>query len=55
MQGEVVLALAIMVPIIIFPAALVWYINIGGITAALKEARAKKAAESKGLGTVEAK
>ena len=37
-------ALAVAIPIILFPAALVWYINIGGMVAALREAKARKAA-----------
>jgi len=39
---QVALALALALPIILVPAALIWYINIGGIYAAIKEARARK-------------
>ena len=52
MEGQIVLALAIVVPFVLFPAAFVWYLNIGGIAAAVKEARARKAAEAEGLETV---
>ncbi len=55
MQWEFIVALIVAIPIILFPAAFVWYLNLGGITAALREAGAKKAAEEKGMGTVEAK
>lgn len=44
MQWELVIALIIAIPIILFPAAYVWYLNIGGVYAAMKEARAKRAA-----------
>ena len=44
MQWEFVVALVIAIPIILFPVAFVWYMNVGGIYAAIKEARAKKAA-----------
>lgn len=37
MQWELLVALAIGIPIILFPAAFMWYVNIGGITAAIKE------------------
>ncbi len=41
MQWEFVVALVLAIPIILFPAAFVWYLNIGGIYAAIKEARPK--------------
>jgi hypothetical protein len=47
MHWELIIALIIAVPIILFPAAYVWYLNIGGIYAAMKEARAKKTARDK--------
>jgi len=47
MQWEFVLALVIAIPIILFPAAFVWYLNIGGIYAAIKEARVRRAAHRK--------
>jgi len=54
MQWELVVALVIAIPIILFPAAFIWYLNIGGIHAAIKEARAKRVAREKGI-RVEAK
>lgn len=39
MEGHVVLALAIIIPAVLFPAAFVWYLNFGGIIKALREAR----------------
>jgi hypothetical protein len=47
MEWQIVVALVIAVPVILFPAAFVWYLNIGGIYAAIKEARAKKVAREK--------
>ena len=44
MQWQFVVALVLAVPIILFPVAYVWYLNIGGIYAAIREARQKKAA-----------
>ena len=45
MPWQVILALVIVIPIILFPAAFVWYLNIGGIYAAIKEARKVRAVE----------
>jgi hypothetical protein len=47
MQWEIVVALVIAIPIILFPAAFVWYLNLGGLYAAIKEALARKKAGEK--------
>jgi len=39
MEWPVVLVLVLGIPIILFPAAYVWYLNIGGIYAAIREKR----------------
>jgi hypothetical protein len=44
MQWELIVALVIAIPIILFPVAFVWYLNIGGIYAAIKAARARRVA-----------
>jgi hypothetical protein len=44
MEWQFIVALIIAIPVILFPAALVWYFNVGGIYAAIKEAREKRAA-----------
>jgi len=49
MQWEFVVALVIAIPIVLFPVAFVWYLNIGGIYAAIKEARARRALREKGV------
>ena len=48
MQWQVILALVIAIPIILFPVAFVWYLNIGGIVAAIREAREARVAREKG-------
>jgi hypothetical protein len=47
MEWYVVIALVVAIPVILFPAAFVWYLNVGGIYTAIKEARARKAAREK--------
>jgi hypothetical protein len=44
MKWEIIIALIIAVPIILFPAAYVWHTNSGGFFRALKDARARHAA-----------
>ena len=56
MQWEFVVALVIAIPVILFPAAFVWYLNIGGIFQSATEARKTRAAREKGIkATVETK
>ena len=43
MQWEFVVALAIAIPVVLFPAAFVWYLNIGGIVQAAEKAKATQA------------
>jgi len=43
MQWELIVALVIAIPIVLFPIAYVWYINIGNIIIAVKRAREKRA------------
>jgi hypothetical protein len=45
METGVVIALAIAIPMILFPAAFVWYLNLGGVFQTVKEARARKVTE----------
>lgn len=47
MQWEFIVALVIGIPIILFPAAFVWYLNIGGIFALIRERRAIRSAREK--------
>ena len=48
MQWEFVLALIIAIPVIIFPAAFVWYMNIGGMYVAVREVLKRRAANQQG-------
>ena len=41
MEWQVILALVLIIPIILFPAAFIWYLNAGGIYAAIKEGKLK--------------
>ena len=40
MQWEIIVALVVAIRVILFPAAFVWYLNIGGIAQAVREAKA---------------
>jgi len=51
MQWEFVVALAIAIPVILFPAAFVWYLNIDGVLQSAKEAQKTRAAREKGVRT----
>jgi hypothetical protein len=53
MQWEFIVALVIAIPIILFPAAFVWYLNIGWIFSfAKKRAEERKAVPEKKGGEV---
>lgn len=43
MNALTILALVLAIPVLLIPVAFVWYINIGGILAAMREAREKRA------------
>ena len=45
MEWQLIVALVIAIPVILFPAAFVWYLNLGGVYTTIKEARAKRAHE----------
>jgi hypothetical protein len=47
MNGAVLVALIVVIPVILFPAAFVWYLNIGGLARAYRQARAGRKAEAK--------
>ncbi|MFC1932780.1 hypothetical protein ACFLXU_04025 [Chloroflexota bacterium] len=55
MTVGVILALVFTIPLMLIPVALVWYINIGGIYTAIREARVRKAALEKEAAAVEAR
>ncbi len=43
METALIVALAVAIPVVLFPAAFVWYLNIGGIVEAVREAKAARA------------
>jgi hypothetical protein len=43
MEWQVIVAMVLAVPIILLPVAFVWYLNIGGVVAAVRQARKRKA------------
>jgi hypothetical protein len=47
MEGTMIVALVLAIPVILFPAAFVWYLNVGGIVQAVREVRTRKAAQAK--------
>jgi len=44
MEWQFIVALVVMIPIILLPVAFVWYLNLGGLYAAVREARKKRVA-----------
>jgi hypothetical protein len=52
MEWQVIVALVVAIPVILFPATFVWFLNIGGIVHAAREA---KAVREKKLATATAK
>lgn len=47
MSGYMILALALGIPLILFPAALVWFINISGIYTVIVETRKRRIARER--------
>jgi hypothetical protein len=43
MQWEIIVALVIAVPVILFPAAFVWYLNLGGLMKLFQTRKARAA------------
>ena len=42
MEGQMILALVLAAPIIIFPTAFVWYLNVSGLLKVAREARQRQ-------------
>ena len=49
MELATIIALIVAIPVILFPAAFIWYLNVGGLVKAAQKARAKKAAQQKAV------
>ena len=52
MEWEFIVALVIAIPVILFPAAFVWYLNIGGIVQAVREAKHARVARKEEVTTL---
>ena len=50
MEWVLIVVLVVAVPIILFPVAYLWYLNIGGIYAAIRQAQEKRAAAKERTG-----
>ncbi|MBC8276547.1 MAG: hypothetical protein H8E40_16470 [Chloroflexi bacterium] len=49
MEWQFIVALVLAIPVILIPVAFIWYLNVRGIHAALKEAREKRLAREKNI------
>ena len=52
MEWEIIVALVIAIPVILLPVAFVWFLNIGGLYASVKKARAGRVAHERGTEAV---
>lgn len=52
MEWQIILVLVVFAPLILFPAAFIWYVNIGGFYKELKARRAEKAAKTERVSEV---
>ena len=53
MEWQIVVALVIAIPVILFPVAFVWYLNIGGLYQAFQTARQRRKAAQPSMLKVE--
>jgi len=49
MEGQMILALVLAIPVIIIPAAFVWFLNVSGIYTVIRETRKRRIAYEKGV------
>jgi hypothetical protein len=47
MEWQIIIAILIAIPIILFPIALIWYLNLGGVITAIKESKSRRAIREK--------
>jgi len=47
MEWQIVIAILIAIPIVLFPVALIWYLNLGGVVTAIKKLKNKRAVREK--------
>lgn len=53
MQWELIVALVIAIPVVLFPVLFIWYLNVGGIVTAFRKAREKRTARNRQAGPAE--
>ena len=51
MEWQIIVALVVVIPIILIPVAFIWYLDLGGMVQAVREARQTKMALEKKAGT----
>ena len=44
MEWQVIVALVVSIPIVLFPVAYLWYVNVGGLYIAIRQVRKRGAA-----------
>ena len=47
MEWQIILALVLVIPVILVPAVLVWYLNVSGIFTVIRETRRRRIAREK--------
>lgn len=52
MEWQFVVALAVMIPVLLFPAALVWYVNITGLFEVMRASLKRRKKRAAGAGKV---
>ncbi len=51
MNWQIIIAILIALPVILFPIALLWYLNLGGIITTIKEIKNKRAVREREVST----
>ena len=47
MEWQIIVALALAIPIILLPVVFIWFLNIGGVYAVMKRAQARRATRAR--------
>jgi len=47
MEWQIILALVIAIPVILFPVAFIWFLNVSGIYTVIRETRKRRIAREK--------
>ena len=51
MEGQMILALVLAIPVILVPVAFVWYLNVSGIYTVIRETRKRRIAREERVRT----